>query len=805
MSIPLRLLLVEDSESDALLVVRQLRAAGYDPQYERVDTEAAMAAALDRQEWDLIISDYNMPHFSGTAALGVVRARGLDVPFIFVSGSIGEDVAVAAMKAGASDYVMKERLKRLAPAIERELREVEARREHRRAQEAVIERTRLAELSADIAVALTQAATLPETLTRCARAVARHLDAAAACIWTVNEGANRLELLASAGVPEAVTRAFARVPLDQSPIGDITRQSEPFYANNAADLGLTPAAWGERDGITALAAYPLFVEERVVGILAAFSQRPLADFVREALGAVADQLALGIERRRAEDELRQSQERFSKVFRASPIGIAISSIGEDRYLDVNDAFLAMIERDRDDVLGRTVTEVGVWQDPSAPAGVLEELRQNGTVRDRDLELRTKHGETRLAMASFEQIELGGRPCLLALVHDLSERRRLEDQLRQSQKMEAVGRLAGGVAHDFNNLLAVITGYCDLLLRKMAPEGDERADIEEIRNAADGASSLTRQLLAFSRRQVVEPRVLDLNDVVAKMERMLKRITGEDIELATHFAPQLPSIRADAGQMEQVLLNLVVNARDAMPTGGRLLIETDAVELDESYGRDHPAERPGKYVMLAVTDTGIGMDAQTQAHIFEPFFTTKEVGEGSGLGLATVYGIVKQSEGFIWVYSEVGTGTTFKVYLPQVDQKADAPVVAVEPTSLQGTEAILVVEDSPQLRSLMREVLEMHGYRVLDASTGRAALEVATQPGTHIDLLLTDVIMPGMNGRELADTLTAKQPGLKVVFASGYTADALTRYGVGTGSGYLQKPFSPKILASKVREILDARP
>jgi len=806
MSGPLRLLLVEDSESDALLLVRQLRGAGYEPQFERVDTEAAMRAALDRQPWDLVISDYNMPHFSGTAALGLLREHGVDIPFIFVSGSIGEDVAVAAMKAGASDYVMKERLKRLAPAIERELREADVRRERRRAQDAVIERTRLAELSADIAIALAQAATLPETLSKCARAIARHLDAAAASVWTVNGTADRLELQASAGMPDAVVAALAVVVHDQSTLGEIAQRREPAFLEGAPDLGDEVRPWVVQDAITAIAGYPLLVDGRRVGLLAVLSQSPLAEFVRDSLGAVARQVAVGIERRHAEEELRQSQERFSKVFRASPIGIAISTLHEGRYLDVNDALLVMIGQDRGDVVGHTRAEVRMWEDIGALSLIAAEVQEKGRVRDRDLLLRTKQGETRLAMASFELIDLGGRPSLLTLVHDVSERRRLEDQLRQSQKMEAVGRLAGGVAHDFNNLLAVITGYCDLLMRKMAPEAEDRGDIEEIRNAAEGASTLTRQLLAFSRRQVVEPRILDLNVVVERVEKMLRRLTGEDVELHTRLAPDLPSIRADAGQLEQVLMNLVVNARDAMPTGGRLLIETAPVEVGDEYRHQRPEGQAGKFVLLSVTDTGVGMDEETQAHIFEPFFTTKDVGEGTGLGLATVYGIVKQSGGFIWVYSEVGTGTTFKIYLPQVDQVAETPAAqATEPTSLQGSEAILVVEDSTQLRTLIREVLELYGYRVLDAPSGAAALEVVSQPGTHVDLLFTDVIMPGMNGRELADTLTAKQPGLKVVFASGYTADALTRYGVEQGSGYLQKPFSPKVLAMKVREVLDSRP
>ena len=806
MAVALRVLLIEDSEDDAVLLVRHLRGAGYDVVSERVDTPAAMRAALERQAWDLLISDYNMPLFSGTAALALHQERGLDVPFIFVSGTIGEDVAVAAMRAGASDYVMKGKLQRLVPAIERELRDAATRRERRRAQEIVVERTRLAELSADIGVALTGVASLPDALGRCATAVIRHLDAVCACIWTINDAGDLLELQAGAGLPAGRTNGYTRVPIDQPPIGAVARHGQPFFSRSASDLGIADRAWAEQTGIGALAAYPLRVERRVVGVLAVFSREPLVAFARDALEAMADQLAVGIERRRAEYELRQSEERFSKVFRASPVAIAISTLDEDRYVDANDAFLTLIDARREEVIGRTAREIGVWADPAQWAGVVDELRRHGTAGNKEMATRTTQGVLCSVLASFERIELGGRPCLLSLVHDMSARKQLEEQLRQAQKMEAVGRLAGGVAHDFNNLLSVITGYCDLLMRQLTPEARGWVEISEMRGAAEAATSVTRQLLAFSRRQVSEPRVLDLNGVVGRTERLLQRLVGAEVALVTRLAAGTAAVRADPGHIEQVVMNLAVNARDAMPAGGRLLIETAVVELDETAVRDDPAARPGWYVMLAVRDTGVGMDPQTKARIFEPFFTTKEVGKGTGLGLATVYGIVQQSGGLIRVESEPGQGTTFKVYLPKIDEAAaafetgtTAPRQAAAP---RGSEVVLVVEDSDPLRAFGREVLELQGYTVLEAPDGPAALAVANTHGDHIDLLVSDVGLPGMNGRELAGRLTTQRPRLKVLFTSGHPAEVLERYGIEARHPYLQKPFTLDALARKVREVLD---
>ena len=389
--------------------------------------------------------------------------------------------------------------------------------------------------------------------------------------------------------------------------------------------------------------------------------------------------------------------------------------------------------------------------------------------------------------------------------DITERKQLEEQFHQAQKMEAVGRLAGGVAHDFNNLLTAILGSADLVLESLKPAAAEREEVEEIRKAALRAADLTRQLLAFSRQQVVAPTVLNPNTVVADMDKLLRRLLGEDVALRTVLAPDLATVKADPSQLEQVLLNLAVNARDAMPNGGKLTIETQNVELDQEYVRGHLAAQPGSYVMLAVSDTGVGMDAATQARIFEPFFTTKERGKGTGLGLATVYGIVKQSGGWIWVYSEPGQGTTFKVYLPRVTEPA-APAAPspARPVSVRGSETILVVEDEEVIRNLVRKVLKANGYTVLVAGTGSDAERVAGAHAGPIHLLMTDVVLPGLNGREVARRLVAQRAGIRVLFLSGYTDDAIVHHGVlDPGVAFLQKPFSPAVLGRKVREVLDS--
>ena len=396
---------------------------------------------------------------------------------------------------------------------------------------------------------------------------------------------------------------------------------------------------------------------------------------------------------------------------------------------------------------------------------------------------------------------------IAIKTEVTERKRLEQQLRQAQKMEAVGRLAGGVAHDFNNMLTIISGYGGLLLEHPSTVEPLRGYVDEIMNASGRATSLTRQLLAFSRQRVLAPRVLDLNAVVANIEKMLERLIGEDINLVTVLGEGLWPVKVDPGQLEQVLLNLAVNARDAMPDGGVLTIETMNVAMDSTSAQAHFPLSPGPYVLLAFSDTGVGMDAETQARIFEPFFTTKEKGKGTGLGLAMVYGIVKQSGGYIWVYSEVGKGTTFKIYLPRSEEQLDeSRPVQIGVEAQQGTETILLVEDEDAVRALVRNVLREKGYRVLEASRGEEALELSELYSGQIDLLVTDVVMPRMSGRDLARRMVNVRPYIKVLYISGYADDVVWyQGGVDSGGAFLQKPFSPEALARKVREVLSGPP
>lgn len=382
--------------------------------------------------------------------------------------------------------------------------------------------------------------------------------------------------------------------------------------------------------------------------------------------------------------------------------------------------------------------------------------------------------------------------------------RSEEQLRQSQKMDAIGQLAGGVAHDFNNLLTAICGHSELTLKRLTPDDPLRRPLEQIKKSGERAAGLTRQLLAFSRKQMLQPKIVDLNQIVVDMNSMLQRLIGEDIDLLMGLAADLGKVKADPNQIEQILLNLSINARDAMPKGGRLTIETSNVNLSEEYSREHLSVRPGPYVMLAVSDNGCGMDANTQAHIFEPFFTTKEVGKGTGLGLATVYGIVKQSEGTIWLYSEVGRGTSFKIYLPCAELLTkEVEVQADDFESLLGTETVLLVEDEDVVREMATEILRDNGYRVLEAKHGLEAMMVQRKHPGVIHLMLTDVVMPQMSGRELAEQLTPLRRDMKVLYMSGYTDDAIVHHGVlEEGTAFIGKPFTPNALARKVREVLD---
>jgi two-component system cell cycle sensor histidine kinase/response regulator CckA len=502
-------------------------------------------------------------------------------------------------------------------------------------------------------------------------------------------------------------------------------------------------------------------------------------------------------------EMLKSEERFRRLFDSNSIGITISNLSGD-LLETNDAYLDMLGFTREEFLAGKVhgAELTAAEHVGGDQKAIEALQRTGVAPPWEKEFLRKDGSHVPVLIGVAMLEASDATCIAYIV-DLSERRRLERQFQQAQKMEAVGQLAGGVAHDFNNLLTVILGYTDLLAAKLEPGSLEVQDLDEIRAAGERAATLTRQLLAFSRQQVLERKVLDVNDLTLHTETMLRRLIGEDIEVVTVLDPALRRVFADSGQLEQVMMNLAVNARDAMPRGGKLTIETANVELDEAYARLHESAKPGSYVMIAVSDTGVGMTTDTLAHLFEPFFTTKERGKGTGLGLATVYGIVKQSGGYIWVYSEVGKGTTFKTYLPIADRAMEEDALPPDVRApLAGSETVLLVEDEESVRALCRSILESHGYKVLQAESGRKGLDVSDRYPFPIHLLLTDVVMPEMGGTDLAARLEVLRPGVRVLYMSGYTDDAIFRHGLlEKGQVFLQKPFTPDNLARKVREAL----
>jgi PAS domain S-box-containing protein len=634
---PLRVLILEDNSRDAELLAATLRRAGYSLNVEVTDSREQFRQRLEQGDLDVILADYNLRTWTAVDALEVLKKSAKDVPFLVVTGSVGDEAAVECIKQGAADYVLKDRLQRLPVVVETALREKAHREEALRLQEDIRRAKKEWEVTFDT-------------------------------------------------VPDAVLL--------------VDKQFRIQRANRAAAalLGLEPA--------------------QLIG------QR-----CHEAVHGLAEPLA------------------------GCPYQRMLASGREER-------------------------------------GDIEEPRLGKIFDVTATPLRDSQGVL--------------RGCV-HVSRDVTRRKQLEEQLRQAQKMEAIGRLAGGVAHDFNNLLTIIAGYGQILLDRLGPDDHLRGHVREIEKAANRAASLTRQLLAFGRRQMLSLQVLDLNAVVANMDRMLRRLIGEDIDLVTVCGEGLGRVKADLGQLEQVILNLALNARDAMPRGGKLTLETANAVLDETYARTHMDVTPGHYVMLAVSDSGCGMDAETKAHIFEPFFTTKEQGKGTGLGLATVYGIVKQSGGCIWVYSEPGRSTTFKIYLPRVDGDTEEAVEREkEPTvTVQGSETILLVEDEAEVRSLVRGVLESKGYTVLEARDGALALQIAEQHQGPIHLLLTDAVMPEMSGRELAEHLETVHRETKVLYMSGYTDNAIVHHGaLEPGTAFLQKPFAPDALARKVREVLD---
>lgn len=778
MARPLRVLVIEDNEDDAALMLRELQRGGYEPVARRVETPAAMQHALQQETWDVVLADWNLPQFSALFALEMLKSQGLDLPFIIVSGMIGEEAAISAMKAGAHDFISKQNLARLLLTIERELREADDRRARRKAEAALaVSEERL------------------QLVGRATNDAVRDWDLSTNGMWW-NEGFFSLFGHQAQDFEPGVESWYSRLrPSDKDRViascyaainGGAITWSESYYFRRA-------------DGTYAEVLDRGYIVRNVRGQ------------ALRLISAMTDTTAI----RKAHAALQESEARVRTVLESSLDAI----IGMDEngtVTDWNPCAETMFGWSRDEALGRALAETIIPPDQrEAHRSGLRRFTETGewpmfNLRRETTAWRRDGAEFPVEVSIVPLKEVAAHRFYWFVV-DISERRaaetklqQTEEQLRQAQKMEAIGQLAGGVAHDFNNLLTVITGYTDLLMSDLPAGAPTLADLEEIRKAAERASWLTRQLLAFSRRQILAPQVLDLNVLLGHFEKMLRRLIGEDVALQTELAPALARIKADPGQLEQIIMNLVVNARNAMPTGGHLTIETDTVLLDDSYPKKSVEVPPGRYVLLAVSDTGCGMDAETQKRIFEPFFTTKEAGKGTGLGLSTVYGIVKQSNGFIWVYSEPGRGTTFKIYLPAVDEDVPAAKTKSRPVQQRiGLETILLVEDAASILALTKKVLELSGYTVLAAGNLDEALTMAEAHNWAMHLLLTDVIMPGGSGPDVADRLKERCPALKVLYMSGYTGTALAHQGIlKSGSPLLQKPYSLDALRQKVREVLD---
>jgi two-component system, cell cycle sensor histidine kinase and response regulator CckA len=904
-----RVLLIEDDEDDYILarellseIARQRFVLDWERTYE------AGLEALLRNQHEVALVDYRLGARNGIELLRAALEGGCQAPIILLTGSGQHQIDLEAMEAGAADYLVKANLQ--ANALERSIRYTVQRR--RAAALAAFEQARLARFGAEVGLALTQRDSLEAILERCARAMAESLNACVAQIATFDLGKRAFETRAAAG--ELLRRMPAgqvpRVRLDLQELND----GRPVLVRQVLhDSRVLDQEWFKTQGVVSYAAYPLVLEDKLVGLMAVFSRQPLKEQIWEEMGSVAHGISLCIERKRSEEALDASEVKYRSVvenikeviFQLDEFGHwtflnpawtavtgfeATQTIGtffleylheeerernrhiflqlverkleycrwETRFLTMNgtvrwvemyaqptlnpDKGLLGISGSLTDITERKLAECAIQKLAAFPRvnpNPVLEFASDGTLtyaNDAAQELARSLGKDLAAIlpreaermvrdvlttgqkALREEVCVEGRtitwsffPVMASqVVHcygaDVTEMLSLEAQFRHAQKLESVGQLAAGVAHDFNNILTVIQGYSECLLAQCRDPGTATA-LKQIASASKRAAALTRQLLMFSRKQVMQTSVLDLNVVLQNLANMLLRLLGEDIAFEADYGANLPSIEADTGMLEQIVMNLAVNSRDAMPSGGKLVVRTSKAQIDAAYAVQHPDSSAGSFVCLTVSDTGCGMDRKTLDRIFEPFFTTKEVGKGTGLGLATVYGIVKQHHGWIEVSSDVGVGTIFKIYFPainRIDEPAGEPAPGADPVR-GGRETVLVVEDEPMLRELVCQILQQYNYRVISAGSGHEALRIWDEFDGCIDLLLTDMVMPeGMSGRELAAQLKKRKPGLKVIYSSGYSPEAMGRdFGQGD-TVFLSKPYVPPQLARTVRQCLDGR-
>ena len=795
----IRVLVVEDNPRDAEIAVRALQRAGYEFDWVRVDTEAAFLAELSSAP-DLILSDCAMPQFAGMRALELTRDREMDIPFILISGTIGEDVAVEFIKSGADDYLIKDRLTRLGASVASALKSKKLRDERRIARQQQLSADLLRKAVYEISDASDRTHSLAELYTSVHEIIGRVMPARNFYI-ALREDPAQDALTYPYFVDEQKTE-HAPVTLGRGLTSYVLRSGASLLCPHALEqrlveegevvAGIPTAVW---------LGIPLRVEGSIIGVMAVHDyQNPRAygEAEKEMLEFVSSQVAKAIYRKRSE-EYRDLQ---ARVMEAAANTIFVAN-QHGKVTWVNSAFTTLTGFSASEVIGQ---DVGILKSGVHPDEVYQEIWDTllrGKVWQGELIDRRKSGELYTTRTSVTPVsnEAGNFMHFIAIQQDITRERELEEQSRKAQKIEAVGTLAAGIAHDFNNHLAVILGFTEILQESLHSDPESADKLEQVHRATLRAASLTKQLLAFSRQQMLQPVVLDLNSSIGEVEKMLRRVIHENIEVVFKRSTDLRSVRADPTQIDQILMNLAVNARDAMPDGGQLTIETANVEIDADYSSQHIASKPGSYVLLTISDTGSGMDAATRARIFEPFFTTKEPGKGTGLGLSTVYGIVKQSGGFIWMYTEVGIGTVFKIYFPAIMEQAQAkPEKVVPKTAKASGETILLVEDTPPLLSVMCEMLESFGYTVHAFESPIEALQCESSPA----LLITDLIMPGMSGRELSNRISVLHPGVKVMYMSGYTDDTVLRMGIqDSGWSFLQKPFNRTELMEKVRAMLDS--
>lgn len=908
---PLHVLVLEDNPIDAEMIIRELCRSGFEPEWKRVETEVDFMTALGTPP-DLILSDCSMPHFDGLRAALLLRERGLDIPFILVSGTIGEDAAVEAMLHGATDYLLKDRIARLGPAVERALGAKRLRDEQRQAEEEKRKRDEQFRQSAETQAAILSAIPAhialidPAGLIIAVNDSLRGFDTAnllpgpdsrvggnylAAC--DQNYGANSERgRAAAAGIRQVLhgeTREFTleyschsldqqrwfrliAAPLREGASAgavlmqlDITRQKcaekalreseerfselaekiddvfyitdpdrklmlyaspayEKIWGRSCQSLYDQPQSWLEaiapedrekvlHSATARHAECPSEEEYRIVrpdGAVRwicdrAFPVRNVAGQVERVVGVARDVTP----RRLAQDELRHNVERFRLLIEnASDLISVINHEASIRFQSPSAEHILGYEPDK--MVGRSAFEFIHPDDVGETTAALREAQSN-PAKTISLEYRFRHrnGQWRILQTISRSIPGQTEDGFIVLnSRDITESRQVEEQFRQSQKMEAIGQLAGGVAHDFNNILCAIMMQAELARTNESLPAEVEDGLKDICASAERAANLTRRLLLFSRRQVMQSCELELNAVVTSLARMLQRIIGEDVRLQLRLHPEPLLLRADSGMLDQVLMNLAVNARDAMPQGGRLVIETSERLVTEEFVRLNPESAPGRYVWLSVSDTGSGIPAEILPRIFDPFFTTKEPGKGTGLGLPTVFGVVQQHHGWIKVFSEEGQGADFQIFLPASNATPDALAgTPAQPEVAAGTETILLTEDDSSVRALTRALLERYGYRVLEAANGVEALQVWQEHRSGIALLLTDLVMPaGITGQHLARLLRSDNPNLKVVFTSGYSAEIAGReIGLRSGENFLQKPFPPLQLLETVRHCLDDRP